>query len=49
MINSITNRQSFIINMSKPYNEGGIEGDDFALQWISHMLEVDIQIWYVQS
>ena len=35
--------------MSIPYIEGKVEGDNFALQWISHMLNIDIQIWSTES
>jgi len=41
--------ETFIINMSKPYYAGNTEGDDFSLQWLYHMLDVNIHIWYVQS
>lgn len=36
-------------NMSVPYNEGKIEGGHFALQWVCHMLEVNIRIWSTQT
>jgi len=31
-----------------PQTEGKIEGGEFALQWICHMLQVDIQLWFLQ-
>ena len=41
--------QTTIIDISMPYAEGKIEGGTFSLQWISHMLHIDIQIWSSQT
>lgn len=41
--------KTFIINMSKPYYAGYTEGGDFALQWLFHMLDVNIHIWSIQT
>jgi hypothetical protein len=46
---STTAWQTYVINMSIPYIEGKVEGGNFSLQWISHMLNIDIQIWSTES